>query len=639
MKTGQATSRSPQLIDELRQGRITPRNRAFKEPLQRACRLLGDADQACDLFRYSLQESADPELTTQRLIQLYEARDGRDASEWTRSLVALERQPNFDFEPFRRLSTITKWTPQAASSHQTWLEETFPDSDQRELAIDYSLRLADFDVSVSQTQKALPVVVTAENPRRTFNQLVRLTRMGLSFDQAVGDLAASTSPEDYARLTRIRRRVPAESQAVQQALKILRESPELESSFHQLVELQGSAYRANEILEALEQVNLDPDPLLDLLSLYPSYQHGSMVEGFLQLADLPQPPQSGWLSRHLGFDLTREKAYASQVRIHDDSQRALGDLGYALENPQDWQNDLARLNHLYHLDFPDALQAAPDALRFSREENEALPGPDERIDLLEKMAYDLNSVTSALEALSALSLGAKEGELQPRLNRFYGQLSAGQRVGDAIAYTRARGLVGQVGWSDDQFERLAEDVSGSLLESLASTVCRLGIDTPAEPLTQVLKACRRQREVESVEHFLKPDTAAKRVEILAGLTVAHGLSQALRDSQRLEGRFDEEERFLEVGRAYADLAKVLKDHSPNQLKDHLDWALAQSEMPRYRSIPAERFLMELGRALLLDPDSDAARERVLTALEPELGLIDDVDFLIVGDFEVDKYDS
>lgn len=638
MRLAPAHSAPSATVQQLSHGKNVPEHPRLLQGLKRMAGVLGDADQACGYLDQILASSTQPEQTVDDYVDLLKVSDARDPRTLATVLLALEHRPNPDgVKGFRSLLKGSELPVADAYTHHCWLEETYADQ-ARERALKLSCQVADMAPTAS-LKPTVEWLMEQKEPERAIGELVRLGRLGLTFEQALGDLQAVGEPskKSYAVLEQIRREVPSEDSSVRQAVSLLRDNQALTPTYLRLLDYQVSAVEANTVLTTLcHYPEADPGPLLELLADASPRERRQVYDAFISVAQLPQPASKGWLLDKLGFGISNEEAFRDLTRMHKSPQMALEDLKVLTSDPaQSLSDGLGLLKDLYLVDQTDSASCAREAFAYLRQADNR-----KHLGLVKKMASDLSSLRLAARAVEGLTADKPaRSALRDRLDTFYARLQSSSSPAAAVNWTLAEGRCLAAGFTPEQFERLARKGSGDFLMVLAEGAANLGklLGDQREGLAEVLGLCTNPSQLNSVASYLEAGAGPLRLKIVDRLSRAFGsLDKALEDCTSLAERFDGKN---EVADAYSQLATVLPAGSRDKLREHLEWAVSQNEKPRYKRIPPERFLMELGKALLLDPDTEKARQIVMSALEPELGLIDEEDYLVVGDFMVEKHDE
>ncbi|MCA9793403.1 MAG: hypothetical protein KC910_16450, partial [Candidatus Eremiobacteraeota bacterium] len=509
-------------VQRLSHGQSVPEHPRLLKGLKRMASVLGDADQACGYLDQILDSSTQPEQTVDRYVDLLKVTDARDPRTLATVLLAVEHRANPDgVAAFRTLLKGTELPAAEAYTHHCWLEETY-DSDQRNRALELSVKVADM-VPLTGLKPTVSWLMGQKEPDRAIGELVRLGKLGLSFDQALGDLQAVGEPskQSYSALERIRREVPGDDAPVRDAVNLLRENQGLTPTYLRLLDYQSSPSEATSTLQILASYpEADPGPLLDLLADLGPSDRREACRAFEAVAKMPQSGSKGWLLDKLGFGISNEEAFRDLTRLHESAQMALDDMRVLVDPTQPLGDNLALLKDLYMVDQPDARSTAREAFTYLREGDHR-----KHLGLVKKMASDLSSLGLAARAVEGLTAD-KPGRsaLRDRLDTFYARLQSSSSPSAAVNWTLAEGRCLAAGFSPEQFERLARKGSTDFLMTLADGAAHLGkmLGDQRQGLAEVLGLCTNPSHLDSVTSYLEGGGGPLRLKIVDRLSRAFG---------------------------------------------------------------------------------------------------------------------
>lgn len=634
--------------ESLPEGRST--TRGYRKQLKRLARLLGDSRQAAretTSLLESLKDKASPEAL-ERYVDLVKAADGKGAGELRSVFLALEEKGSPEtYDSFKRLQETLELAPADTYAYLGWLETTFPSGKPRleALALSQGLR----GLPQATMRHCVEGLSGLPQPRERLEELEALSRLGLSAQEALEDLkSVRGSAIGFRVLEKIRRELPEDHETVRQATATILEEPDQrgrrEAAFHKLLRVEGDARAAAADLEWLlkgdSELESATDEFVRLLGQTSGGNREEVRAAFGAVRALEAEPQ-GWLAR-LGWGTTKEEAFRDLTELHGSPRIALQDLELLTSSPKDLGESFKLLKSLYLLDEADSLSASRQAFELVQREGPAFPSSSERLKVVRTIARDLSSLEQANRVFQAATQGSDTGEAEARLRLFYSwldrQVDQGQAVqllaGAAAAFDRGVPVERLTPLFEDALEKNRAGFFGQAAEA-AARASEAGGDFME--LLGVFTASGNESAMRGVTELLSQGNGRARLTMLGWLKEAYKgrLDLATEDAAILTKHFPDD-RLPVVARSYARLVSVLGPDRAREARALLSWAADTAEQKKYQRLGAERLLDELVTVYIVSPDAETAHRTVLQNVEPEAGLYDAEDYIIVGDFVVDK---
>lgn len=587
-----------------------------------------------------------------RYLKLLKAADGSHLTDLGRVFLELENGDRQSEMGDLAELVSTLGNPSLALEHHDWIRAEFQEEKQRDQARSVVGDLHGMGLEADRLKPTLERLMKSENPSRGRKHLQRLLDLNGDFSGALADLEVCTTRDRFRFVERVRRDHHGEHQALAQAADLIFQDPEkADSRRHAFLQLAGvedtvadSLVDLKALLEGGDQdLEAAADHFTGLLREVPPDKRQEVRDNFVQVRGLKAAPGStGWLS-FLSFETTPEEAFSQLVELHGSPSQALADLAF-LQEKEDQGSGLKKklkdLVGLYYLEQGPSQSEVHAAYELLHQKDELFQGSSKKFKLLRLVAQDTGSLGVATRAVRGMTRQADQSEYQARLESFYQLLDESFESSEAAEYIEALGQAAEVSARPFFEAMMAPHLERNSLEPTAAMVELTRLLGPhqeaREAVTALAPLLSGSREVSSLTQLLGQAPAA-RAPVMKTLLQSYKQhrQQAFQDAGYILGR-SKDGQAEDTLRAYAELVSVFEKPEPEVLRGHLDWALGLSSNKEYKRTPPARLLQELAQQLLVDPTSETARQNVLTTLGADTLIEEEEDFIIVGDFVLEK---
>lgn len=649
-----SASSESSVAHQLAQGQQVERQDAGKlrGVLKKMSRLSGDAAWATGELSLLMNRLEGQELmpALERYLELLKSNQGADPEGVREVFFQLEESDRQDQLP--QLASLMPHLagPQESYQHLGWIQQEFSEPKKRLEAVEWTGKLSPLDLDLSQTQTALKHLMAAQKPGAELDRLHDFLNLERDFGEAMADLEAAGRSKSGTRLLKdLKRYHPDETPTARAAVSLVLADPEhaptRERALRKLAAAQGSLEPAAEDLKFLleqggdEKLKESTGHLLDLMDGAGPERRLESREVFPEYLKLLGQGETFW--QKIGLATSREDVFQEMARVHDSPKEALRDLAF-LEEQLDGRGYggavkvLAGLNEL-----GGGAELARQAFKRVHQQDGVFGSAGDRFKTLSLIARDVGSLSMGMSALQALTDGAEPREYDQRLGTLYHLLDLDYEGEQAVAYlghlrdTAAQGV-------RPLFETLMADHLDNERLMLAPQMAEVAtlfaeVSEPSDQLLPLVTMAREPQHLTKIKEFLVQDPNP-RTPVLANfiLNSRVAVDTALAQAEMVEAA-SEPERFLENLTAFSGLSSVFEQPRPGELKDHFEWAAGVAKTQGRKTAAV---LKALAEQLIINPeDVQAARQVVMDSSPVDTDIVQDEDYLIVGDFAVERQDD